>query len=288
MVGFPLQQGLFWRSRANLGGYGSADIPAGHLLIATIGRGCRKELWHGRQVGTGSLALGNHQTGLEHSAGSDHESCAWLLPVDRYRSEAEALGLEVPPLDTLGAPLLSVGPPKIERLRAVIEAAFSFAALHPQALLEGMPWFENALLWATLHCLAAARPPLDHSRAMPVLARAARDLMHEHAATPLPIGELCRRLGAPERTLRHQFALVYQCSPLEYQLALRLKLVQERLRRSRPERGAVGHAAAALGFWHMGRFTAQYRRLLGECPSQTLLGSPRRPKPWLTFSDGAF
>ena len=281
VVGIPIDGGLFWRSRANRGGCGSADIAGGHLLIAVVGLNCRKELWHGREVDAGSLALGNHQTGLEHRAGSNHESYAWLIPLERYRSDAEALGLDVPALDSVTSPLVSGGQYGTERIRGVIDAALSFAALNPHALLGGMTWFENALISATLHSLATARPALTFSRAVPSLARAARDLIHEHASKPLSIVELCRWLSASERTLRHQFALAYQCSPMEYQLALRLKLVQERLRRARPQKGGVGHVATAFGFWHMGRFAAQYRRLLGESPSQTLLGSPHRSRGWL-------
>ena len=281
VLGIPLtSHGLFWRSRANLGGAGSSDIPADYQMAALPGRNSRQEIWHGRLLGADSLALGNHQTGLEHRAGSHHEAYAWLIPVDRYLREAQVRGLQDPVFK--GASLTCRGTNGlIDRLWAVIDMASELADLtEAAARLAALRWFDAALVSATVECLATVKPLERTPRCQPSIARSARDLIHHHASNPLSMSDLCARLDVPERTLRYQFAGVYQCSPMEYQLALRLKLVQNRLREAEPSKGAVGRAAAAYGFWHMGRFTGHYRRLLGESPSQTLV-APRSCRSWL-------
>lgn len=272
VLGIALSEGLFWRSRANLGGYGSADVPPGYQMVALTGPRAPQEYWHGRLMEIDSLALASHRTGLEHRAGPCHEALAWLIPVRRYLEEAEALGLEVPVLSG-GDPILGRANGQVGRLRAVIDAAFGMGDMTHDQARQALRWFDSALVGATLECLATLTPVKWKPQLRPSMARAARDLMHAHAANPLSMSDLCRQLEVHERTLRHQFMTAYQCCPMEYQLALRLKLVQQRLREIEPEKGAISKAATAYGFWHMGRFTQYYKRLLGEGPSQTLASS---------------
>jgi AraC family ethanolamine operon transcriptional activator len=273
--GVPLSEGLFWRTRANLGGYGTADIPPGFMLVALAGTNSKHEHWHGRRIDNDSIALANHRTGLEHRAGPGHESLAWLIPMRRYSEEAGALGLEVPAFSG-GDPVVATANGRLKRLRAVIDAVSRWGPLSPDEAQQATRWFDAELVSATVECLAELKPARRNHRSRPGIAQAARDLIHAHVDRPLTLSELCRRLDVQERTLRHQFLTTYQCSPMDYQLALRLKLVQQRLRHVKPEKGAISKAATAFGFWHMGRFTAYYKRLLGECPSQTLAASSQR------------
>jgi AraC family ethanolamine operon transcriptional activator len=59
-------------------------------------------------------------------------------------------------------------------------------------------------------------------------------------------------------------------TPKAYLQAERLKRVRRGLREADARTAQVTDVANAWGFWHMGQFAADYRKLFGELPSQTL------------------
>lgn len=60
-------------------------------------------------------------------------------------------------------------------------------------------------------------------------------------------------------------------TPLGHLRTVRLNLVHRDLRAAGPHAGAtVTQLAGRWGFWHTGRFAAQYRAVYGCSPSETL------------------
>ena len=60
-------------------------------------------------------------------------------------------------------------------------------------------------------------------------------------------------------------------TPKKYVKCLRLARVRERLLKAdKVERPTVIELASEQGFWHMGQFAADYRKLYGELPSESL------------------
>lgn len=83
------------------------------------------------------------------------------------------------------------------------------------------------------------------------------------------VSDLCRLTGAGERTLRYAFAETFGVSPKSYLQSLRLNAVRRELLQGR-EDTVIADVANHQGFWHMGQFAADYRRMFGELPSVTL------------------
>ncbi len=82
------------------------------------------------------------------------------------------------------------------------------------------------------------------------------------------IGELTKRAGVSKRTIERAF-LRTGCTPVEYLRSVRLERARRML--ALPMAGlTVADAAEAVGYTHLGRFAAEYRRQVGELPSQTL------------------
>lgn len=98
------------------------------------------------------------------------------------------------------------------------------------------------------------------------LARAIRERLHERQ--DMTIADICAELAISGRTLRRVFTETFAISPGQYQLTLRLNNVRRELK-GRGSGGTISQIASRHGFWHMGRFSAQYRRHFGETPSQT-------------------
>lgn len=51
---------------------------------------------------------------------------------------------------------------------------------------------------------------------------------------------------------------------------MRLNRVRRELKTERPRFDSVQEAAARWGFWHLSHFSAEYKTMFGELPSDTL------------------
>jgi len=100
--------------------------------------------------------------------------------------------------------------------------------------------------------------------------RRAKAYLREHGKKPVNVSDLCRVTEVSERTLRYAFLEQFGTSPKSYLLAMRLNGVRRQLRNADPSSATIADVANHWGFWHMGQFAADYRRLFGELPSETL------------------
>ena len=82
--------------------------------------------------------------------------------------------------------------------------------------------------------------------------------------------ELCQQLERSQRSLYYAFHECYGLPPMEYLKLLRLQAVRRALRSAEVEAVTVTNVASQFGFWHMGQFSADYKKMFGESPSTTL------------------
>jgi len=123
-----------------------------------------------------------------------------------------------------------------------------------------------------LEAVAAGRkatPKLVARKSDKVL-ESALTLIRHSPSEPLTVRDLSRAVGASERTLRYAFTERYGVPPKAYLKVVRLHGVRRALRSADPRTTRVADTANRWGFWHMGDFAADYRRLFGELPSKTL------------------
>ena len=111
-----------------------------------------------------------------------------------------------------------------------------------------------------------------HNRAR--IARAVLQLLHERIDDPPSITELCKAVGAKERTLYLSCVEAFGRPPAALLAELRLNAARRAL--LHPHNGTSVTAVAALyGFSHFGRFAEIYQRQFGELPSATLAKTRR-------------
>ena len=84
------------------------------------------------------------------------------------------------------------------------------------------------------------------------------------------VAELCDVLDVGRRTLEYAFRDVLGASPKAYFVSRALEAAHHTLRAATPADRTVTDVATEFGFWHLGRFSATYRSVFGEAPSQTL------------------
>jgi len=104
------------------------------------------------------------------------------------------------------------------------------------------------------------------SRLRDVAVRRAEDYVIAHAASAPTVANLCMLTGASERSLQTAFKERFGVSPKTFINAVRLNGVRRELRTA----ARVGDVANRWGFWHMGQFAADYKRMFLELPSETL------------------
>jgi AraC family ethanolamine operon transcriptional activator len=95
------------------------------------------------------------------------------------------------------------------------------------------------------------------------------DFLDEFPHVPHTVRDLCRVANVSERTLQYAFRDRFGILPKSYLMALRLNGVRRDLRSADPDSTRITDLAIKWGYWHMSQFAADYRRFLGELPSNT-------------------
>lgn len=195
------------------------------------------------------------------------------MVVDASLLHSAAAGL--PDLGTLlqGQTLQAVMAPAatLLALRAQLQAALALAQRKPAALqAPGVQrHLRDELLWHTVQALSAAEPPSELRRATnhkPLVDRACELMLAQTEEAPTLI-EVCAQLGVSPRKLLYCFKDVLGQNPATYIKAVRLNGVRRDLASAH---ATVLDVAARWGFWHFSHFSADYKRLFGELPSETL------------------
>ena len=84
------------------------------------------------------------------------------------------------------------------------------------------------------------------------------------------VRDLCAITDVSERTLEYAFREHYGLSPKSFMQTYHLNQVRKMLRRDDPDSARISGIAGRYGFWHMGQFAADYKRMFRELPSETL------------------
>lgn len=100
--------------------------------------------------------------------------------------------------------------------------------------------------------------------------RKCEDYVRENLDRNPTLSELSAISGMCARSLINAFQAVTGMSPMTYLRVQRLNAVHKALLALAPSGTRVMDVAADWGFWHMGHFTVNYRKLFGESPSETL------------------
>ena len=127
----------------------------------------------------------------------------------------------------------------------------------------------DAVMMHLLELIAPDQAPQLSPTARKRMVDRAREYALGHLDEPLSILDLCNHIGASRRKLQYCFQETLGINPVAYLRALRLNAVRRELRTS-TQAYCVQDVAIRWGFWHLSRFSSDYRTMFGESPSQTL------------------
>lgn len=90
----------------------------------------------------------------------------------------------------------------------------------------------------------------------------------ENLAQPLTLKDLYTAIHTSPRTLSSAIQEVFGMSPMAYLKVKRLNGVRRAIKKAEPDEKTISHLANEWGFWSMGHFSQDYKKLFGESPSQ--------------------
>jgi AraC family ethanolamine operon transcriptional activator len=166
-------------------------------------------------------------------------------------------------LPSSAAMLAAVCAPTLRRLAASL-AAHRNVVLHPRVRDS----FDSAVLDTLIGAITAPRSRVSAPRRRRI-ARRAEEYLRAHITEPVSLLELCEATGASERTLHLAFLESFGMPPKRLLKILRLNRARQALQRPAPST-TVTVAAMEWGFFHLGRFSVDYREMFGESPVETL------------------
>ncbi len=220
--------------------------------------------WRGQHLTAGQINVNRPGEAVDHLSSADYEILTLMVDAAALRKTAAVLhGIDLD--DRLaGVTAVHADPGAFAALEAFARRLLRGAG-RPEAEHTGHRLLIDALLSA-----APVRDAGGGGTGRDRLVRSAEDFMMAHLDRPLMAANLCAALDVSERTLRYAFRDRFGLSPMAYFKAQKLNAVRHALKAAAPGRLTVHGAARRWGFDHTGHLAADYRRLFGELPSQTL------------------
>lgn len=114
-------------------------------------------------------------------------------------------------------------------------------------------------------------PRLPGKRIRDISLKKAIEYLKECKGDMPSVRELCLIGGASQRTLEYAFKDKYGIGPKDYMKKQSLNLVRKALVKADPSSIQIMDIAHQFGFWHLGQFGADYKKLFRELPSNTIL-----------------
>lgn len=95
------------------------------------------------------------------------------------------------------------------------------------------------------------------------------DFMMNNLTAEISCNDICQAVGVSKRTLEYIFKEFYNITPKAYFKRLRLNYLRQCLQENYPQSN-ISEIAENLGFFHRGDLAADYQKLFGELPSDTV------------------
>lgn len=182
-------------------------------------------------------------------------------------------------------PVLTADPVRIDEFRRLLLSILRSVEANPAALQfpQTQRLLEQSVMAAILNVLSdpgeASVPDAVCPSRRQIVERA-KAYMVSHIDQPITVADLCVQLGVSRRTLQYSFQEVLGMNALRLLRAMRLNGVRRDLKAIKPATDSVQDVAAKWGFWHLGHFVTDYKRMFGELPSHTLRGGRRVAPAW--------
>ena len=127
----------------------------------------------------------------------------------------------------------------------------------------------TTLVDRALHAAGIAGVEAKRNRQSFLLAQRVVLFMWENVDQHLTLESICERVHCGMRRLIYSFTDSFGMGPMRYLKILRLNAVRRRLKDAHGD-VRILDVAGDFGFWHMGHFSADYKRMFGTTATETI------------------
>jgi AraC family ethanolamine operon transcriptional activator len=242
----------------------------GSMVFAVQRGGAQRAVWRGEELAASQVIMldGGHE--IDFHTQLDCDMLVVSIDTSVLGEHIEALrGRPLAPAGTDARLVLASGTAKhelVHRWMTLLTGALRLGRDLTDRRIAAQ--LEATVLEALLtSALTSGRdaPLVERRRA----ALRARQYMVLNMDEPLTIQDICLASRTTQRTLHLGFRDAFGTSPKRFLKALRLNAIHRDLQRAKPNE-TVTDLACRRGFFHFSNFAADYRRLFGELPSETL------------------
>ena len=233
---------------------------------------CPEMRWFGHRFGSDALLAFPTHGEIEVFSRPGFSVSTFSIDMDALAEFAERYGGPSP--DDVLAPTETVIPVPaqlLERLHHQLLTVTSMADGRNGALnlAAGFQWRLFSILLQVFRSLGDHRPihqPVPDRRLFENIV----DLVNSGAESDLRLVDIATAGQISERTLHNLFRKQFGLTPKAYVKGQLLFRVHKDLWRASSSGTSVSEIANYWGFWHMGQFAADDRKMFGELPSETL------------------
>ena len=247
--------------------------PAGLRTFALLSERSSHWVWRHQDVPANALLVYPHGADYNAVSRPGFDGFAISISEDLLVETAAAMGLSDIEMLTRGAEVLKCDHTAMTGLRSWL-TTFCDAIRQGASPTAGRFRFalETDLPRRLLEALQQGRATKGYAsaRVRRHAVRSAKAFIDEAGGRRITIVDLANVVGVSERTLQYAFLEYFEVTPAAYLRDVRLNHVRSALKHADPAATLVADVANRWGFWHMGQFAKDYRRLFGVRPSETL------------------
>ncbi len=252
--------------------------PPGLWTFALLTERSSPILWRGREVSNNTILIYHPGSEIDAVSRQGFDVITLSFSEKSLNNAARMLGL--PDISELvgEADSRPVDFLKMRELRNVLLGFIHEVKENPLVLTQNAHTVDpmNELAYCILECLTSRCGMNKESsyRKRDHALKQIRDYIRDHIKVypdiPLSVQDLSRMAGISIRTLEYVFLERFGVPPQKYLKARWLNAVKRELCTADVTSTKISDVANYWGFWHIGQFSADYRWLFGELPSETL------------------
>lgn len=260
------------------------NSPEGMIVFAIPLSAPQLLRWHGHPLPAGHVMLQKSSHGVDFiRQGTFHHALAVINIVSLLQAAHATNQPEIEPLLLGNAIMVHPDPMALKQFRSYLQTLFILVQMHPERALQPtmQTFIRKRAITLMLNLLTPHTDNQDvsplHASSRCQLIKQAAVMILENLDRPWTVHDLCTELHVSERTLRYGFQECFGMGPIAYLKVHRLNGVRRQLKASIAHQTTVTDVAIQWGFWHMGQFAKDYKKMFGESPSETLRHSAYSP-----------
>ena len=245
------------------------------LAIPVLNPG--KSLYGGNILQKDCCLLGSETGYLDLKTSDRHRLFLMTAPIEQILAQAEQMQRPLTQKQLSSPGILLPEPLALKRLSDYLTELLLLAKTYPDKLTNNFLGNSMAelilkdslpLLVDVLTSNSNFLPEKNSNRQK--LVKYSEAFMEKYIAAPITLTDLCRELKTSQRSLYYAFQEYLGLPPMAYLKLLRLRQVRRALKSNTFQISKVSDIATSYGFWHMGQFSQDYKKMFGESPSTTL------------------